>query len=97
MANHVFSRNFPAFLHQNPIFVENLWKTSGKTLCKSIAKLSAKPSLPVFPRVKLPFSSNFSHLSHHLSHHPSSLSLTNLFHISTDPTIITTNNFIERI
>ena len=74
---------------------------SCKTSCKTLWKFRVNPreflSLLDPARAKLHFPTDFSLLSHHLSHHPAPLFLTYLFHYSTDPTIITTNNFIERI
>ena len=84
------------FSRQISIKVENLWKSTGKTLCNSVAKLCAKPSSPTFSCVNLDFFAVFSHFSHQLSHRLVTLETNHFFHISTTPTKTTTNNFIER-
>ena len=76
--------------------VENLWKSTWKTLCISIVKLRAKLPHSAFSCANLHFFTAFSHFSHQLSHHFPSLETTILFHFSTNPTNTTTNNFIER-
>ena len=95
MANTtIFSTNFTQIAQT----VEIMWKSTWKTWCKFIVKLSAKPFSHTSNRAKPLFSSHFSHLSHQLSHPLANLLFNYFFHISTAPTIITTNNkFIERI
>ncbi len=80
-----------AFFRGNP--VENYPQISWK----SSANLRGKLSSTYPPCVNLHFFTDFSRFSHTFSHRSPSLDTLKLFHYSTAPTIITTNNFIERI
>ncbi len=75
----------------------NLCKTMSKSSCNFIAKICAKKSPNQNYVQKISFLPTFSHLSTSFPTNFPSLSLTLIFHYSTDSTTNTTiNNLIER-
>ena len=77
--------------------LENLCKTPCKSTRKTCAYFRANLTKAQNPVYKIHFPPAFPSLSTKLHTTISPLYLTNLFHYSTDPTITTINNLIERI
>ena len=70
--------------------VETLCKNTRKTMCKSRVNFCVQILFSKLLRVKLSFSTHFSHLSHTLSHSHPPLVFNYFIHYSTAPTITTT-------
>lgn len=83
--------HFKKFTHS----VEIPCKTLFKPLCKSCEHSCVKLTSLLPSCVKLPFSTNFSQLSHRLFLHHFSPIFNQLIHLSTNPTITTTIYIIK--
>ena len=72
--------------------MDNLCKTTTKTLCKNDVNFCAKLFKNLFNVQKPDFFTNISYSFHHKFHNLPSLAFNYFIHYSTSPTITTTNN-----